>query len=439
MEVAPAARSATSREALAVTAASAEPAAVAECRTAPRCPRRRSRTAGRCPRTAAAMARRPAPARRRRPPTRRPAASWREPRRGGLPRAQLAPAPPQAPPAWPSRRRARREALNARRAERFCRRRPRRCPRSPARRRCQRASRGRDPHATMRPAGGGRVAERSAGCRQHEAAGVRRAAARGRRAHARRHTGRRTSLTARSSQQFSRSMRMRPREPPHGRVIEQQRLDQRLQQVDEIVVAADVRELVRENRLELLRRQAGERARPAAAPPDAASQSPSAPRRAPIAAARIGRVDVQLPREPRQHGLPLGWRAATCRASSCGARAAIPSSRRRLSAATPPSQTITVTASHAAPVRMRPSVVGDVAGERARGVAGLVRGRRQSARRSCGTPGDAGARPARLAALEPAPRRRRYRACATASVRHVCTAVITGIVNISDKPIAATT
>ena len=52
-----------------------------------------------------------------------------------------------------------------------------------------------------------------------------------------------------------------PRQPPHRRVVEQQRLDQRLQQVDEIVVAADVRELVGEDRLELLRREPGQRAR----------------------------------------------------------------------------------------------------------------------------------------------------------------------------------
>ena len=51
------------------------------------------------------------------------------------------------------------------------------------------------------------------------------------------------------------------RHPPHRRVIEQQRLDHRLQQVDEIVVTADVRELVREDRLQLLGRQARERRR----------------------------------------------------------------------------------------------------------------------------------------------------------------------------------
>ena len=51
------------------------------------------------------------------------------------------------------------------------------------------------------------------------------------------------------------------RQPPHRRVIEQQRLDERLQQVDEVVVTPDVRELVREDRLELVRRQAGQRAR----------------------------------------------------------------------------------------------------------------------------------------------------------------------------------
>ena len=45
-----------------------------------------------------------------------------------------------------------------------------------------------------------------------------------------------------------------PREPPDRGVIEQECLDQRLQEVDQVVVTADVRELVRENRLELLRR-----------------------------------------------------------------------------------------------------------------------------------------------------------------------------------------
>ena len=51
------------------------------------------------------------------------------------------------------------------------------------------------------------------------------------------------------------------REPPDRRMIEEHRLDERLQQVHQVVVAADVRELVRENRLELLRRERRERAR----------------------------------------------------------------------------------------------------------------------------------------------------------------------------------
>ena len=51
------------------------------------------------------------------------------------------------------------------------------------------------------------------------------------------------------------------RQPPDGGVIEEQRLDERLQEIDQIVVAPDVRELVRQNRLELLGRQAGQRAR----------------------------------------------------------------------------------------------------------------------------------------------------------------------------------
>ena len=45
------------------------------------------------------------------------------------------------------------------------------------------------------------------------------------------------------------------RQPPDRRMIEEQRLDERLQQVHQVVVAADVRELVREDRFELLRRQ----------------------------------------------------------------------------------------------------------------------------------------------------------------------------------------
>ena len=51
------------------------------------------------------------------------------------------------------------------------------------------------------------------------------------------------------------------REPPDRRVIEEQRLDERLQQVDEVVVTTDVRELVREDRFELLRPHTRQRAR----------------------------------------------------------------------------------------------------------------------------------------------------------------------------------
>src|SRR5438067_959223 len=47
--------------------------------------------------------------------------------------------------------------------------------------------------------------------------------------------------------------------PPHRRVIEHQRLDERLHQIDEEVVAADVRELVRKNHLDLLGRETRER------------------------------------------------------------------------------------------------------------------------------------------------------------------------------------
>ena len=50
------------------------------------------------------------------------------------------------------------------------------------------------------------------------------------------------------------------RQPPDRGVIEEQRFDERLQEVDQVVVASDVRELVRQERLELPGRQAGERA-----------------------------------------------------------------------------------------------------------------------------------------------------------------------------------
>ena len=51
------------------------------------------------------------------------------------------------------------------------------------------------------------------------------------------------------------------RHPPHRGVVEQHRLDQRLQQVHQRVVATDVREFVRQDRFELLRRQSAEHAR----------------------------------------------------------------------------------------------------------------------------------------------------------------------------------
>ena len=80
-----------------------------------------------------------------------------------------------------------------------------------------------------------------------------------------------------------------PRQPPDGRVIEQQRLDERLQQVDEIVVPADVRELVRQDRLELLGATAPPARWPAAARRAAASRSPSARRRRADSSSRTAR------------------------------------------------------------------------------------------------------------------------------------------------------
>ena len=51
------------------------------------------------------------------------------------------------------------------------------------------------------------------------------------------------------------------REPPDRRVIEEQRFDDRLQQVDEVVVPPHVGQFVRDHRLELRGRQPGKRAR----------------------------------------------------------------------------------------------------------------------------------------------------------------------------------
>ena len=48
-------------------------------------------------------------------------------------------------------------------------------------------------------------------------------------------------------------------DPPDGRVIEQQRLDDGLQEVDDVVVTPDMCQLVRDERFDLRRRQAGER------------------------------------------------------------------------------------------------------------------------------------------------------------------------------------
>jgi hypothetical protein len=51
-----------------------------------------------------------------------------------------------------------------------------------------------------------------------------------------------------------------PRHPPHRGMIEEQRLDRALQQVDQVVVAADVRQLVGQDRLDLGRAQAAQHA-----------------------------------------------------------------------------------------------------------------------------------------------------------------------------------
>src|SRR5205807_9988660 len=48
------------------------------------------------------------------------------------------------------------------------------------------------------------------------------------------------------------------RQPPDRRVVEENRLDQRLQQVDEVVVSANVGKLVRYNGFQLRRRKPGD-------------------------------------------------------------------------------------------------------------------------------------------------------------------------------------
>ena len=50
-------------------------------------------------------------------------------------------------------------------------------------------------------------------------------------------------------------------EPPHRGMVEQQALGDALQQVDQVIVTADVRQLVRQQRLHVIWRKAGEEAR----------------------------------------------------------------------------------------------------------------------------------------------------------------------------------
>src|SRR5215472_8082033 len=46
-------------------------------------------------------------------------------------------------------------------------------------------------------------------------------------------------------------------DPPDGRMIEQERFDETLEQIDQIIVPFDVAELVREQRLDLVQREPG--------------------------------------------------------------------------------------------------------------------------------------------------------------------------------------
>ena len=108
------------------------------------------------------------------------------------------------------------------------------------------------------------------------------------------------------------------RQPPHRRVIEEQRLDERLQQVDEVVVAADVRQLVREDRLELLRRQSSQRARR-----KQHDRLEPADHRRHVDERRLEQPDVagdvQPARQARRDVLPARRRPATRRATSSAA------------------------------------------------------------------------------------------------------------------------
>ena len=67
------------------------------------------------------------------------------------------------------------------------------------------------------------------------------------------------------------------RDPPHGRVIEQQRLCHALQKVDQIIVAANVRQFVRQQALQCVPQAIRPALPPASGSPDAASPPPPAP------------------------------------------------------------------------------------------------------------------------------------------------------------------
>ena len=255
----------------------------------------------------------------------------------------------------------------------------------------------------------------SASCTAH------RAAPRDRPAPGRRRTDRRTgSPRGRRSSSRARS-RMRAGQPPDRRVVEEQRLDQRLQQVDQIVVAADVRELVREDGLELVR---------ATAPASALAGSSTTGRSQPItvgtstaadSSSRTGRAMCSRRAQPRGRPLPaVGGR--------CGAMPLHPLDPQPAARQPQRQQRRRRTAS-------RPASSGSHGPDGSTGVATVVRTRRRRrervalrsriSRRRLASSGRS--RSSATPASQSPPRRRAVRVRAARR----CTAVTTGIVGIS--------
>ncbi len=116
------------------------------------------------------------------------------------------------------------------------------------------------------------------------------------------------------------------RYPPDGRVIEQERFDGRLNQVDQVIVPANVGQLVRQNRFELLWREAGQRA---GRQQDHRFEMPDD--RGDVHADRLHEPDSPTDAEPRGQPLQLGYQLITDRLRAGGAEEANRQSAAQLS------------------------------------------------------------------------------------------------------------